>query len=146
VIKPLIGQGVGEGLSEYVWSGCVDPIVLFDGSCDERSAGVVRREVRALQANLAIQSRIVEDLELAATELVTNAVKNGAHYLDVRLVVVPPDLELRVTDDGPGAPTLRTTGRSDTSGRGLQIIASVATHWGWSPYGTSKTVWARFGG
>lgn len=121
-------------------------IVLFDGSCDERTASAVRREVRALQATLAIRSRIVEDLELAVTELVTNAVKNGAHSLDVQLQIVPLGFELRVTDDGPGTPTVRHPGPDDVSGRGLQIIASVATDWGWSPYGTRKTVWAQFVG
>lgn len=106
----------------------------------------MRREVRALQADLSIRSRTVEDLELAATELVTNAVKNGARYLDVRLHVMPPDLELRVTDDGSGAPAMRSPGPSDASGRGLRIIASVSAQWGWTPDGATKTVWARFVG
>ena len=122
------------------------PFLLFDGPCDESSARLVRREVRRLQAALEVGSRVVEDLELAATELVTNAVRSGASRIDVRLEVLPPRLELRVTDDGPGTPVLGAHDTTGEAGRGLQIVASVASAWGWTPAGVSKTVWVRFVG
>jgi anti-sigma regulatory factor (Ser/Thr protein kinase) len=122
----------------------VGPFMLFDGPCDTTTASTVRRALRDLQAVLEVRSRTVEDLELAATELITNAVRAGALHLDIQLSVLLPRLELAVTDDGPGMPTPREPAPGAVTGRGLQILAALADEWGYTAGEISKTVWARF--
>src|SRR4051812_37646349 len=63
----------------------MDGIVLFSGPCAHGSPAVVRRRIRGLQGVLRIPSRVIEDLELAATELTTTALGDGALLLEVRL-------------------------------------------------------------
>ena len=116
---------------------------LYDGPGDEAAAGAVRRELRGLQEALGVGSPALEDLQLAATELVTNAVRAGAHRLQVRLDAPPPHLRLDVTDDAPGAPALRATGLLEPGGRGLHIVAALCEEWGTTVTAAGKTVWAR---
>lgn len=118
--------------------------ILFRGACDPASAVIVRRRLRELRSVLAVGSPLVEDLELAATELVTNAVRAGAATLTVEVTHAPPRVDLRVTDDGPGEPLVRTASVTDESGRGLQILAALAEDWGFNRRSGGKTVWARF--
>lgn len=85
----------------------MDGILLFTGPCTLGSPAVVRRRIRALQGVLRIASRVIEDLELAATELTTSALHDGALLLNVRL------------DDQ----------RGDTAG-GLALTVTLTDQWG----------------
>lgn len=117
-------------------------MVLHKGRCDEATASTIRRRIRSAAE---LPTAVVEDVALAATELITNAVRAGARRLVV--VICAPHrrtLELRVTDDAPGVPVVQHPSSSDAYGRGLRIVASVAVQWGVDAGTSEKTVWARF--
>lgn len=120
------------------------PVVLFSGACDDGTARQVRRQLRGLQESLGATSRSVEDLELAVTELITNAVRAGAHLVEVRLDSPDPAFCLQVSDDAPGMPVRGEAGPRDLHGRGLQIVADLSEAWGTMTTESGKTVWARF--
>lgn len=119
-------------------------VPLFTGPCDSAVPVAVRRALRAFEATGALSSSVADDLLLAATELVTNAFNAGARTVEVVLQTPPPHLTLDVTDDAPGHPTVGNPSASDTSGRGLLIVAALAEQWGCRPTESGKTVWARF--
>ena len=95
-------------------------------------------------------------VELAVSELVTNAVRHSASggrrgRVKVTVEVLPGQVVvLSVTDDGPRAlrpvtvPT-QTTHVDDTAtcGRGLRLVAALAEKWWWTGHrGGPLTVWA----
>lgn len=86
----------------------------------------------------------VDDLLLVVTELLSNAVKFSAG--DVALVLDWRDDTLRVAvSDTEPSPAMRTRPTADsTGGRGLEIVAALASQWGQTPYADgSKEVWAE---
>lgn len=119
-------------------------VALFRGPCHSGVAGDVRRALHALQTTGTLSASLVQDLLLAATELVTNAVNAGARTVEVRLDTASPHVLLDVTDDAAGSPVLGRPTASDTSGRGLCIVEALAEQWGWLATDSGKTVWARF--
>lgn len=119
-------------------------LALFTGSCDRGVPAQVRQALRGLQEAAELTDRLVEDLALVATELITNAVAAGSAMLDVALMADPPTVELSVTDDAPGLPRIGTPELLATGGRGLAIVAALAAQWGIVPEQEGKTVWARF--
>lgn len=119
-------------------------VALFRGPCDSGVPLAVRGTLRAVAQTGELSPSIIEDLVLAATELVTNAVNAGARSVEVLLETPPPHLELDVTDDAPGRPTPRHPAAEDVSGRGLQIVEALADQWGYRRTSDGKTVWARF--
>lgn len=119
-------------------------VPLFRGPGSAEAPAAVRRALRTVQQTGVLPAELADDLLLAATELVTNAVNAGAQTVEVLLEVPPPRVKLDVTDDAPGAPQLREPGPSDTSGRGLHIVAALARQWGSLRTETGKTVWAQF--
>jgi signal transduction histidine kinase len=84
-----------------------------------------------------------DDTLLLTTELVTNAVQYGDDEVTVRVWAEPHRVRVEVSDTNPGQPRLGATGIDDESGRGLQIVASLATRWGTMPGAAdpAKTVW-----
>ena len=83
--------------------------------------------------------RLGDELQLLASELVTNAVRHGAHPAEdhlVELLLWPADGHywLAVSDPGPGRPVLTTA--PDTAacgGRGLLLVDALAAAWGVVP-------------
>lgn len=119
----------------------MDDITLFDGPCGRDTARAVRS---ALAAALPAPRR--GDVALAATELITNAVRAGASTVRVTLSVSRSHLSIAVRDDAPGIPVPRQPLAIEEAGRGLHIVAAVADGWGYDNESEhSKTVWARFG-
>lgn len=101
-----------------------------------------RRITRTFLGLWNVNGELAENIVLAISELVTNAVEHGTG--DVGLRVQYPDCELRieVTDDNPTPAELRPADDDDVSGRGLLLVAVLARKWGVSKDG--KTTWCVF--
>jgi len=96
---------------------------------------------------------LVADLVAVLAELVGNAVRHadalpgGVVRVAWRLRTTEqgPSVELRVTDGGAGAgPCMRTASPDAADGRGLHIVAGLASGWGVERDGLGQSVWARF--
>ncbi|MQS14092.1 ATP-binding protein [Streptomyces kaniharaensis] len=93
-----------------------------------------------------------ESTEIAAlllSELVTNSCHHARaprdRLIGVRLLLPSPTLfRVEVSDARPDLPVPRHAAPDDESGRGLELVAALATSWGAHPRGEGyigKTVW-----
>ncbi|MFF0215955.1 ATP-binding protein [Streptomyces vinaceus] len=97
-------------------------------------------------------TRRADDIRLCVSELASNAVEHGTHALGGRgafLVRIDADdshVRVEVEDDDPLAtPCLNRSDKGDTGGRGMMIVASLATAWGFETCAlTGKAVWSEF--
>ena len=82
---------------------------------------------------------------LLASELVTNAVVHAATPFVVGLCQVPDGVRVEVTDFSALSPQLRHFGLQATTGRGLRLVATLASNCGAMcadpSAGPGKTVW-----
>lgn len=91
----------------------------------------------------------VDDAELLASELVTNAVTHGQGSVTVRVWPGADGLRVEVSDHGRATPRLRTCRDAESEGgRGLGIVDQLATRWGVAPRTTPRgtTVWFEMDG
>lgn len=107
-----------------------------------------RRFVRELAVSWGLASGRVDDLELVASELVTNAVTHTTGEVFVQLgrdEAGDGDIVLAVRDTSSQPPRPRAAGTDEPTGRGLGVVAALATSWGVeaAPHAGGKTVWAR---
>jgi len=81
-------------------------------------------------------------VELLTTELVANAVLHGQPPLVLEVDSTPGQLHVAVTDANLDPPLQRKAGPDATGGRGIALIAALATAWGYrpSPLG-GKIIW-----
>lgn len=89
---------------------------------------------------------LVSDLQLVATELVTNAYVHGRP--PVRFALTRPGsnglLRIEVSDCGPALPQVRHPDLHTPHGRGLLLVAACSVRWGViTDAGPGKTVWAE---
>lgn len=101
-----------------------------------------RRFTRQMLA-AAAQDRL-DDAELVVAELVTNALLYGGPPVTLRLSHPPDRLRIEVADSGHELPVrFRTVGEAMT-GRGLGMVAALASEWGVEPQPHGgKLVWAE---
>jgi anti-sigma regulatory factor (Ser/Thr protein kinase) len=88
-------------------------------------------------------SHVVDVLELAASELVTNALVHGTGDIGVDLTVSDGIVRLDVTDRGSAdTPHVEYPDSGDASGGwGLQIVEQVSDAWGTTSGPTETRVW-----
>jgi anti-sigma regulatory factor (Ser/Thr protein kinase) len=98
-------------------------------------------EARAFIRHHARGSPRAEDVELAASELATNAIRHAKTPFELAIDIAPHQIRLEVTDESPDVPTL-----IETSGprHGLHILDSLAERWGIDRVHGGKMVWAEF--
>lgn len=84
---------------------------------------------------------VVPTLDLAVSELVTNAVVHGEGPVRLKLIRRPGSLIVEVYDEGRRRPTLRRSSMSDYHGRGIGIVASLSEGWGVVRSRQGKIVW-----
>ena len=91
---------------------------------------------------------IAGDVELAASELVSNVVQHSNGGGEMRVWDPKPDVPLRleVEDHDPTLPALdgAEVPADAASGRGLHIVQRVADQWGASATLAGKIIWAEF--
>jgi anti-sigma regulatory factor (Ser/Thr protein kinase) len=113
------------------------------------SAALVRHSIADDLSGRAVCRESIDDVVLVASELVGNAVlhteADTTNDLDVTWDVEtgPETVVVRVADPSNAAPRPRNTDESDTGGRGLAIVAAIATDWGVRCSSVGKQVWAR---
>ncbi len=109
---------------------------------DMQSIRRVRRIIHDMLAEVADGGpagdvpEFVDDVVLLASELCENAVLHAGTAFDLAVEADDDQVTVAVTDRGPGALELhlaeprRQYGRAATHGRGLSLIARLATTWG----------------
>lgn len=85
---------------------------------------------------------LLEDAELVMSELATNALAHARTPFWVAARVQDSGIRLSVRDASTATPTLRDGGQLAPSGRGLRIVAALASNWGVDVDADGKTVWA----
>jgi anti-sigma regulatory factor (Ser/Thr protein kinase) len=121
-----------------------------------RPAGVTRslvphptapRAARDLVSRALMDWRLsqqIPDACLVVSELVTNAMIHAGTGIDVTLAEHRRSVRVAVRDHSHALPVERH-GRSDEHGRGLGIVAELASSWGVLPHSDGgKVVWAVF--
>ncbi|MHC3467218.1 SpoIIE family protein phosphatase [Streptomyces sp. 7R007] len=83
--------------------------------------------------------------ELVVSELVTNAIRYGAHPIRLRLIHDATTLICEVSDTSHTAPHLRRAKTWDEGGRGLLLVAQLTQRWGSRHTTDGKTIWAEIG-
>lgn len=93
-----------------------------------------------------------DEAALVASELVTNAILHArtAFTLKVEARESPPptgtsSVRIEVYDQNPRLPTVSPMSTEATSGRGLALVAEIATAWGMENRPDGKVVWAEIG-
>jgi len=114
--------------------------------------GIVRAHVRAVLTRYCVHDTVLHNVELVASELVTNSLSCTRDPVAVRLVCVGGRLRLSVWDSSPFPPRGNPGRDLDAeSGRGLWLLRDCADEWGHYLLvngrrgGGGKEVWAEWG-
>ncbi|MBX9387650.1 ATP-binding protein [Streptomonospora nanhaiensis] len=131
-----------------------DPPVPQHRVCGEASAPYTARNL--VTAALGAEHPLHADACVVASELVTNAVRHSRSGIGGRIGLTIARLgaegcRIDVLDDGPlhtapTSPAPRRPTLHEASGRGLLIVAALASEWGTVTRPTGqRLVWARLG-
>ncbi len=85
---------------------------------------------------------LAEDAAIIVAELGTNAVAHARSRFTVTLSSLGAGVRIEVLDDSDALPPVREPTGLELSGRGLRMVASLATDWGARFQGAGKVVWA----
>ncbi|MEU3985449.1 SpoIIE family protein phosphatase [Streptomyces sp. NPDC026672] len=123
---------------------------LFRNAALELLGGVeAAPRARAFASGVLTSWRFPSDLHdlgvLATSELVANSLQHGTPPMRLRLRRTDRRLIVEVTDGDDHLPRRRRAEPIDESGRGIAIVATIASHWGSrrTP-GGGKAVWCEF--
>ncbi|MCX5421871.1 SpoIIE family protein phosphatase [Streptomyces sp. NBC_00078] len=123
---------------------------LFRNAALELLGGIeAAPRARAFASGVLTSWRFPADLHdlgvLAASELVANSLQHGTPPMRLRLRRTDRRLIVEVTDGDDHLPRRRRAEPADESGRGIAIVATIASNWGSrrTP-GGGKAVWCEF--
>jgi anti-sigma regulatory factor (Ser/Thr protein kinase) len=100
-----------------------------------------RRFVTTTLAEWSTADDCAEIVELLTSELVTNAVLHAGTAIVVRVRHVGTSVRIEVVDSCAALPTARLYSDDAVTGRGLQLVETLAHAWGVEPGQGSKTLW-----
>lgn len=89
-----------------------------------------------------VGSPLRDDAVLVTSELVANAVDHGEPPVELEIALEGAGLRIVVTSLSADDPQTRVAGDHAPRGRGLAIVSSLATDWGWFRTDGRVTVWA----
>lgn len=112
------------------------------------SARLARAAVEGALTEAGVDPMTINDALLVLSELVSNAIRHARTEYTVSAGLSEGSVRLEVFDRDTRPPALMGLDDESTSGRGLHIVAGLASDWGWSSqegdHGVAgKVVWAE---
>ncbi|MBM9503763.1 ATP-binding protein [Actinacidiphila acididurans] len=105
-----------------------------------------RRVVSVVRGwELPLPEGTYDDLELLASELITNAVRYSGAACAVAVRWTGERVRVEVSDTIPVRPRPRRAAVEAEGGRGLFLVESLSAAWGTTPDPAGKTVWFELG-
>lgn len=120
----------------------------IDAELRLKGDAVAVRRARKFVREVLVESAndLIDDAELAASELVTNAVLHTESDVRIRVRVQGPSARIEVYDESLTSPLPAQPGVDATTGRGLALVGSLATTWGVETTAEGKLIWCELGG
>lgn len=111
------------------------------------SAPRVARELVATLLRGWCRDELVPDAQLIVSELVTNAVQHAPGFETYELELVQHDRGVRISlaDGSTIRPLVRELQHELPAGRGMRMVAALATAWGADDHEGGKRVWVEVG-
>jgi serine phosphatase RsbU (regulator of sigma subunit)/PAS domain-containing protein/anti-sigma regulatory factor (Ser/Thr protein kinase) len=150
VVERVLAAGIGPHPRS-------DDVALLAITVDADTGGpqIAARQFRGDASNAAAARRFAADVlvawglghlvdtaRLLLGEIITNAVQHTVGDVAVRLSLSGPRLRVEVRDNSDRVPDLQVAEPDAESGRGLQIVATLADDWGHEQAGPGgKVVW-----
>jgi anti-sigma regulatory factor (Ser/Thr protein kinase) len=97
---------------------------------DASSPSQVRRWLRGVLDHWNIDGTRQQEISLIVSELATNAVMHAKSAYLVLVRLRADRVQVAVADSDPTLPEPRTVDANEPGGRGLRIVAAVASRWG----------------
>jgi anti-sigma regulatory factor (Ser/Thr protein kinase) len=113
-------------------------VVLSDSASAVRQA---RQTTAEVLAKWRCAPECVDDAVLIVSEMVTNAIQHGHGRARLRLCRSAGVLRVEVQDASPRLPRLLPVDSVAERGRGLRIVARLASRWGSTRLRDGKVVW-----
>jgi anti-sigma regulatory factor (Ser/Thr protein kinase) len=110
---------------------------------DLASISAARRQMTDALRRRGYDGRRLEDARLIVSELAANAVIHARSAFSVSLDGDDGSARILVQDCSLQAPQLRDDQPTVSSGRGLRLVAMLASRWGVEPASDGKVVWAE---
>jgi anti-sigma regulatory factor (Ser/Thr protein kinase) len=104
-------------------------------------ARAARRFVASFLAGQRVVAQLGDDACLLTSELVTNAALHARTAFTLGVELSDEKLRITVAEDPGPLPPVRPLLVSAEGGRGLALVAAVASSWGCAPEGDGKSVW-----
>ena len=116
--------------------------VLVEQTLPPHASSVSRARALLREAlTAAAADALVDDAQLALSEVVTNALVHAGTEVLLRAGLDAAGLRVEVTDGSPHLPALREYSLAAGTGRGLHMVTESVDAWGSYPRGTGKVVW-----
>lgn len=130
--------------SDAVGSGghLEDPELCWDLDPSPLNVPWLRNELRAAMIPWLLSEDDTDRILLVVNELVNNVIDHAETPFRVMVRQIGPVVGIQVHDLSQDPPVLRDLDHSAARGRGLQMVAGVASEWGYTGDCDGKTVWA----
>lgn len=106
------------------------------------AAGLARRHVRGALLVWHLEE-LIDPVLLLTSEVVSNALLHAGTPLTVAIVLDGAGVRVEVRDGSPVQPVRRRRSATATTGRGVQLLDTLADDWGSRVADEGKLVWFR---
>ncbi|MEV7288337.1 ATP-binding protein [Streptomyces sp. NPDC093252] len=107
---------------------------------DMSAVAEMRAAVKAFLRRSGLVGPVLDDVVLALSELVTNAIEHGDGPVDLLVRAAEGRLLISVVDSDPAPAVLKEAGPDDVSGRGIALVNALADDWD----STGEETWCSF--
>jgi len=147
LVEQLLPEGPDDDVA-VLMARVAPPECVANFSCrleaHEPSVRDVRDAVGRRLHEWSVPDPVADNVVLAVSELVTNAILHGEAPIDLQVGTRGGEVRLEIEDRARFEPRMMRPNSEDEHGRGMQIVAAIADRWGSRPTDSGKCVWCTF--